>query len=523
MSPPTSRRLLPVWFALGGLFFATWLAVFFHDSARPTLPQERADRLAAQNYLTAALSAPTPPSPGHWAQLHVWQEPETGARHPAAREAAALVLAATGGRPRMSGVIAFGLAAAALGWLLQALPRLPSGAAAILGAAGLLAVAHGRAWQMSDPAPYLILAASGLSFGAWWRHRSGTDPRTGWLLGFGIAAMFLCEPALGWLLLVFFGIDLVWLLGSSTPAARRSLLLHLSRAILVLGLLFFSQAVRNQAATGNFLYSPARAYDKHYVSAPHWLWEMIRPPPEQLDPVIERYDELVAIPAARWESPVYRAWLNRLTDGIQYAAGIGVALGALAVAIALPSRDTRPAWLICIGMAGVALVRYPLSSSWWAFASPALLALVALGLARLHAIAPTLIKRLMITGVFLQVAFLGSGPTARPLAVEYQFTKQLKEIAKKLSEKPGPHLVFAQIDDSADARLEPADLPRDWEREPILYARDLSPDQNAVLVAALPAYTPWTMVVLGDRIGLKPWTPPPSPQPKREENPTPSR
>lgn len=511
--------MLPAWFALGGLFFATWLAVFFHDSARPNLPQERADRLAAQNYLAAALSAPTPPSPAHWAQLLVWQDPGTGARHPAAREAAALVLAATGGRPRVSGVVAFGLAAAALGWLLCALPRPVAGTATLLGAGTLLAVAHGRAWQMSDPAPYLILAASALSLGAWWRHRSAPSPRVAWILGFGVAAMFLCAPALGWLLLGLFGIDLARLLAASSPAARRPLFLPLSRAILVLGLLFLALTLRNHATTGDLLYSPERAYNRDCVTAPHWFWEMIRLPPVQLDPVIERYDELVAIPAARWESPVYRAWLNRLTEGIHYAAGIGVALGAFAVAMALPSRDTRPAWLICIGMAGVALVRYPLSSSWWAFASPALLALVALGLARLHAFAPALPRRLLMAGAFLQVAFLGSAPMARPTEVEYQFAKQLEDVAKKLNEKPGRHLVFVQIDDSADPRLEPADLPRDWTREPILYARDLKPEQNAELVAALPTYTPWTIVVLRDRIGLKPWTPPDSPRASRGGNP----
>ncbi len=63
-----------------------------------------------------------------------------------------------------------------------------------------------------------------------------------------------------------------------------------------------------------------------------------------------------------------------------------------------------------------------------------------------------------------------------------------------------------RFDPSADARIEPADLPRDWRERSILYARELSAEKNAALVAAMPERTAWRIIVFQDRIGLQRWS-----------------
>jgi hypothetical protein len=527
---PSLKRLRPLWFALGGLAFAIWLTVFLNDAKRPLVPQERADRLAAENYLAGSLTATVPPSPAHWAQLLVWQDPQSGARYPVARQASALAIAACGGNNVAASALAFAAAAAGLAWLLGRSASLGDGHMTLLVAMTLTGVAHGRAWQMHDPFPYLVLAAATFALGAWLQLRDTPTKAKSRLLALSFVGLVLCHEAFGILFGLVVALDLFIGRGEA-PAGARSLqrLRPLGTSLLVMVVLLASFGVRNYLVVGDALQTPSGDYSDRNVTAPDWFWKSLIAPPAKLDPVFERYDELVALPNAHWANPVYRSWFERVYEGTFYAGGLALALAALAAALILPGRVTRPPVLLVLGLIAISFLRYSYSSSWWPLATPALLLLAALGLAHLvNATSPKWAGKLLAAIALLQLATLPTAPQAKPTPAEYGFATRLKEVAEKVAEKPGPHLIFVRFDDGADGRIEPADLGRDWNSKPLLFARDLGSEPNAALAAEMAGRTPWRIIIFKDRIGLQPWTktldtkPPAQPVPSVAPVPTPA-
>ncbi len=497
---PSSQRpaFIILWFALGGLALAVWLGIFAKDAKRPILPQERADRLAAANYLAGSLRADTPPSPAHWAQLLVWQDPATGLRYPLSRDASALILTASGGRPAVAGALAFAMAAGALGWLLSLLPAQGAGRMAAIGLLVMLGVARGRDWQMTDPFPFLVMAAATFTFAAWLTQRTTPNKRGGWLLGCGLAGLLLCDTTLAVLFLAIICADRL-IARNRAPGSP-----GFKQLAVVLALLAAAYGARNHIVTGNLLITPASAYQENNVTAPRWFWETTRTPQANLDRVFERYDELVAIPAAHWSPPVYRAWLNRIYEGAAYAGGLVLAVAALICALVLPARETRPAWLLAIGLCVLALLRYALSSTWWPMLTPAIVVLLMTGLHRMKLALPRgHADRFLAVLCVLQLAILPYAAHAKPTAAEYDYLRRIQEIVAKMEEKPGKHLVFATLDSETDGRIEPADLPRSWAKKSVIIARDLGAAKNAKLLAAMPDRTPWRVLIMPSRAGLQ--------------------
>ena len=504
---------LPPWFrtlgfALGGLALAIWLSVFFHDPKQPSSPEQRADLLAASNYAALSLFAPLPPSAPHWEQLLVLQAPGNKGRYPIAHEAAALTIALAGGSPRIATVLALGAASLSLGWLLNRRPRPRTGIDALVTGLALLAICHGQAWQLTDPHPFLILAFSALALGAWFELQKPPAKKTSaLLLGAGLSGLLLSSPVLFTCFIVSAVADLVWRLlkSPSVPGAKIPVPVLLVAALPVL-LSFLALGARNQAVIGSPWQSPSAYYLEHKTSARVWFWDGVRAPPARLDPVMERYDELVLIPRTQWQAPIYKIWLERLFKGAYQAGGVVLAALALLVLLNRASARTHMPLLLLLGMAAIFLLYYSPNPPWWTFATAPLAWLVANGG---DILAPLPLARRNFAALSaLQLLTVIWGPQNKPLPAEVFFQNRMAEVAEKVRQTPGKHLIFTNLDDSADGRLEPADLHRDWDAYTILYARDLEPAQNSALVASMPGRTVWRIVIFGNRIGLQRWPPP---------------
>jgi hypothetical protein len=251
-----------------------------------------------------------------------------------------------------------------------------------------------------------------------------------------------------------------------------------------------------------------------YTSAPRWFWQPIRPPPPDVDWVIEHHDELVALPASRWESPVIKAWGRRLGEGACHAGGLVFVLVALASAFFRPKALHRPALLVCGGTALVSLLAYAMAPAWWTLATPAI-AWLLIQLRediRARPDGSTLSTRLAWICIAAQAASLPGSAQDRPGAAEYDYAKYLGQIEKRLADEGGKHLIFTRFNLAADPCVEPADLPRDWDRLRFLYARELGVEKDKSLVAAMPDRTPWVITIFRDSIGLLPWKKPAVPE-----------
>jgi hypothetical protein len=499
LSPPWSSAYL--WLPLLAVGLAIWCTVFLADKNRPVSAQERADLLASAAYRGGSFSIPTPPSAEHWAQRHTVLV--DGRRIVVAREASALWIALWGGSSRVAGITAFALAAVALGFAFSRLPGSAPPLLRLLAVALLLgAVSHSREWYLRDPFPFLLLGFSGLGLGAWLRVRAADGGRAAWCgLGVAVAGLMLCAPEIAVSAALVCAVDLV-LARRTDRGDRRSSpfvpALPWLLAPLLLVLVFF--AVRNRATTGEFLRSPASAYASAHLTAPDWLWETIGMPQQTNDPVLERYDESVLLPASRWPVPVLKNWTTQIGRGLSTSAGW--TLGSLALLIALfhpAARTLRPARLLLLTAILLTIFRYRLPLDWWLLATPAIGALL---LAALPAPAPP--KLLACVGALY---FIGGyfSEKMRPELAEYTFKGHLKEVEQKLGEETGPHLVFVRVTDSADPKIEPGDLPTDWQGAPILYARDLGTEANTSLLAAMPGRKSWRIFVFPDRVGLQKW------------------
>lgn len=503
--PPWFRAVL---FALGGLGLAIWLSVFFHDAKRPTTLQERADRLAASNYAALSLFASLPPSAPHWEQLLVLQAPTGKGRYPIAQEAAALSIALAGGSPRVAAALALAGAALALGWLLGRRPGSRFGIDALIVALALLVVCHSLAWQIRDPHPFLILAFSALALGGWLALQDPAAKKgKALLLGLGLSGLLLSAPALLVCFVAGAAVDLLWrrgLRGPTSAPGSRPVPALLAVAALPVVVTLLALGLRNQAVIGSPWKSPAAYYFETKTSAPVWFWDGTRPPPDNLDPVMERYDEIIMIPRSRWPVPVYKLWLERMAHGAHQAGGLVLTGLALLVVLsgAAKQANTRIPSLLLLGMAAITLLYYPPNPLWWTFLTAPIVWLLAVGFDRAS---PS--PRQIAVAVLLQLAVLNWSTQLKPLDSEYFFKARMDEVAAKIRETPGRHLVLSDFDNSADGRLEAADLPRDWDAYTIIYARDLKPEQNAALVASFPGRTSWRIVIFGNRIGLLRWPP----------------
>jgi hypothetical protein len=506
--PSTRSAIFTLGLGFAGLVVAIWLAVFFTDAARPLTSGEKAELLAAENYRHFSVSAPLPPSPRHWEQSFVLIE--DGRRVPLARESTALLLAITRGHRAAAGVVAFGFMTAMLGWLATRRGGAPRGSSLCV-ALTSLALAHAWAWQLVDPAPFLVAGFAALFVGAWLDHRVGAN--RSWLLGAGLSGLAL--SAIPLLVVAALAAMIDGLLsrpgraalptsGDVAPSFFRRFLPALILPVCVLAFL----GMINLASTGHFSVSPAAAYHEKNSIAPTWFWQPIGTPPANVDPVIERYDQQVALPAARWPTPVYQAWTARIVNGVRYGGGVAIALAAVAAALAFcPAHRLRPILLLESLVLLLSLVRYSFSPEWWCLLAPIWLWTL---LESIRFWPKASSRRMVVAGVVIglgQVVALAWAPQIKPTNAEYGFKTRSKEILDHLATKPGSHLVFTSYDLATDARLDASHTPRNWAKSPVLFTRDLDPAQNAALVAAMPERTAWQAIVYPDRIGLAVWKP----------------
>lgn len=511
MDSRITRFQLPLFLVfLTGAAFAFWLNFFFANESTTYSPELKADLLAAENYRSAAFSAPLPPSPAHWAQRLTGLTADGGERYVVARDANALLLALTGSA---AGVLAFGAAAAALALAGRAAGQGLNRRVLLVTCLILLATTHTWGWRLEDPFPFVVLAASSVFYAAWMRWRDTEDPTPNWSYWISVSVLSLCAWELALLALLVSAPDHFGrhqkstnLNTNSAPKVRRA---SLGKGALILTLLLVFLGTRNLVLFENPLTHPSGVYREANVTAPQWFWQRIGEPPPKGDFVIERYDELVAIAETRRPTPVYRDWFLSISEGVSASGGWALLLAAGVVVLGLPPSNRRPLFRLLGGLAVLEIARYGMPTSWWAFLAPALAGTLATA-----STTQTPTDRLPTKPQFwwalaiVSFCTLPFAPQFRPHHAQTVFENQRKEAETKIRQIPGKHLVFVSLNPSVDASVEPSFLPRSWTEETILFARDLSPAQNARLVAELSDRTPWRLQVFPDHMAVQSWPPP---------------
>lgn len=274
----TFAALLPL--AIG--ISAAWVKGPFH----PLIHDEYSYLLAADTYSHWRLTNPAHPFWPHFEAVDILNLPTRMSRKPPAN---GLFLAAgqiLTGKPIAGALLAAALAAAAVYWALLAWLSPPW---ALLGA--LLAGTHPVlfAWSVSYWGGNVSVLGGALALGAWRRAMDRPAPKTGAVLGLGLALLANSRPFEGLIFALPLGLTLGRRFFGGGQGRLAKSLASLLPLNIILVLTTAAMGYYNFRVTGDALRFPYVAYEKSYNSVPLFIWQDLKPPQKYRTPDLDQY------------------------------------------------------------------------------------------------------------------------------------------------------------------------------------------------------------------------------------------
>jgi hypothetical protein len=234
--------------------------------------------LAADTFASGRLTNPTHPMWVHFESFHIIHQPTYQSKHPPAQGLMLAFGQTIGGHPIVGAWISFGLACAAISWMLQAWlpPRW-----ALMG--GLVAALHPGLllkWGQSYWGGLVATIGGALLFGA--LPRIVRRPRLchGLIMGIGLAILANSRPFEGVVVSLPVAVVLLsWMLGKNGPPLRVSIRVIVLPILLVLALTGTGMAYYNFRTTGNVLLMPYLVHEATYSASPLFFWQRVGPTP----------------------------------------------------------------------------------------------------------------------------------------------------------------------------------------------------------------------------------------------------
>jgi 4-amino-4-deoxy-L-arabinose transferase-like glycosyltransferase len=500
----------------------------------PFCQDELSHLFAADTFAAGRCTNPTPPCWPHFETVHVMVRPTWASKYPPAQGLFLAVGQVVTGRPIAGIWLSLGLAAAAVYWMLRAWvpPRW-----ALLG--GLIAVLHPAIqcrWGYSFMGGTVAMLGSALVFGA--LPRLVRPARTAavlpaLLLGVGIVVLANSRPCEG--LVVCLPAAVV--LGVGLVSASRCHGTPWGRRVLPILLVLLAGAAAmgwyNFRVTGSVWCLPYAAHEAEYARAPTFLWQSPRSVPASRHETLRDVHE-------GWEMEEYekkRSWVG-------VWQGFGVKLRLLrefflqdwlliVPVVALPwvvrQRWMRLALLACGLLIGlfffytfpghryaaplaplviVLFVQCVRQLRLWRFHSRPVGRFLARGtlLAGLLGVVPavldhTIIFRGLHDADRKELAEVAKLPDTRALVAGYQ----RRDVTGQLSGAGGQHLVLVRYLAARPPLFDWVYNRADLNQATIVWARELTPDENQELLTAFRGRRVWLLEVGAGAPRLYPW------------------
>jgi hypothetical protein len=480
----------------------------------PGIHDEYSYLLMADTFAHGRLANPTHPMWISFETFHVNWFPTYSSMYPPA-QGFVLAVGQLLGHPWIGVLLSNAAMCAAILWMLQAWmpPRW-----AFLGA-GLAALKLGLAsyWMNSYWGGAVASVGGALVLGALPRIARRANVRDALLLGFGMAilansrpyeGLLFCSPAIAWFLW--------WLIGKTNPAqkwrvrVRRGLLPLL--AVLVAAAAFM--AYYNWRVTGSALLMPHVLNTRTYHTAPLFLWQRAAVPLQYRNQQFEDFYN-------GWERDNYEPQLvdalrvsveKVIRGGITYL-WVGALFAFPFLISALRSPRLRSLLVsLAVTSAGIFAVVWsnphyaaPLTAVIFAFTVQAIRHLRTLRMfGRPVGIA---LSRAVLLLLVLDTATLVSRHTCDPLVWPCEGDPSRVAITEKLEHTPGKHLVIVRYDGAHNIHDEWVYNGADIDGSKVLWARELSPEQNAKLFAYFKDRRIWLVTPDIDNTYLEPYPP----------------
>jgi hypothetical protein len=494
------------------------LALPFLHVPVPGIHDEFSYLLMSDTFAHGRLANPTHPMWMSFETFHVNWFPTYSSMYPPA-QGIALAIGQLLGNPWFGVLLSDAAMCAAILWMLQA--WLPA-RWAFLGAV-IVALKLGIAsyWMNSYWGGAVAAMGGALVLGSVARIVKRARLRDALLLGLGIAILANSRPYEGFLFCVLVAAwFLWWLVGKtkSTDSLRVRLVRVLAPLAIVLALTAAWMAYYNWRLTGNALLMPHVLNTRSYHTTPLFLWE--RPKPE-MHYRNQQFDDFYN----GWERENYHnnaADALRVSEEKLFRGGVTYFWPGLLLALpALPFvfRDRRirlPLLTVVIGVVGVFVVIWSAAH----YAAPIACAIYLLVVQSIRHLRTMRIGTLPIglslsRAIILALMFDAGVNTYRhvcdPLFWACQGDVSRAAIAAKLNYTPGKHLIIVRYTDDHNIHDEWVYNGAEIDSAKVLWARELTPEQNAKLLTYFKDRKIWLATPDTDNTYLEPYTPPNAP------------
>lgn len=468
--------------------------------------------LAADTFASGRLTNPPPPMWKHFESIHITVFPTYMSMYFPGQ---GLVLAAgkliTGNNPWLGILVVSALMSAALCWMLQG--WLPPKWALLGGVLCILRIGLFSYWVNSYTGGSLAALGGALVTGAlpriWRRFRA---PDLFWL-GLGIAILAISRPYEGLLLCLPALAVLAWKIQRRAhPSLPTMLKRSAPGALCIIGALAF-MAYYDHVVFGSVFTPPYKVDRDMYASAPHFLWQSARPEPSYRHASIrkfysgfERRDFL----EHRTLSGLIAATLLKAVAAQCFFFGVILLIPTAALPLVLKDRRVRPLIVIgsvsVIGLAGETwmLPHYiaPLTAVLYALLIQCMRHMRAWrfdgrasGIFLLRAI-PGACALLCVVRLYAAPLHIGLPPaqySSRAWFGTQPFGLERDRVRLVLERQPGKQLVFVRYSSNHSPMDEWVYNSVDIDRSKVVWARDMSPTENAEIERYYRDRTVWLM------------------------------
>jgi hypothetical protein len=440
---------------------------------QPAVHDEFSYLLASDTYASGRLTNPPHPFWEHFETFHVIQQPTYASKYP---PLPGLVLAFGQkffGQPWVGVLISTALMCAAFCWMLQGWT---SPSLALLGALlVMLRLGIFDYWMNSYYGGAVPAIGGALVFGAIARITFRREFKHGATLGAGLAILLTSRP---------YDFVVLGLISAAVLVWRKNLRPALLTAA-VLSIAVAAMAYNNYRVTGSALTLPYQLHDQQYAVTSVFLWSKAHAEPVYHHAVMRKFwAEWFVNKSKAAQNDFLGSFFARLSDLYNFFFGFwplfiplliwpyrlktpkerltAILLGASLIAIVAPLAGTMPHYVACIACLLYLRFLQTLTRLWTWKPAGIILAMAVVALFLFH--------------LATQVLDLRTGEEVPRLAIARD------AVIRTLQKDPGPKLVLVRYSPDHLIHEEWVSNLADIDAQPIVWAREMGPDQDRPLI-----------------------------------------